>query len=393
MSTPDPLPQRRIAILGSTGSIGCQALQVVADQPHLSVTALAAGENWQRLAEQAQRFEVGLLAIADPAGAGPLREAVGSRPTILAGPDAMERLVEQCQADVVLSGVVGACGLRAALAALRGGRDLAIANKETLVMAGALVTEAARSAHRRILPVDSEHAAIHQCLAGADAGAVRRVIVTASGGPFRSWPVERIRSATVEQALNHPTWQMGRKITIDSATMMNKALEVIEAHWLFGLGPDRIDVVVHPQSIIHSLVEFVDGNVLAQLGWPDMTVPIAYALNHPHRVARATRPLDLAAAGRLDFQAVDHERFPAAALADRVLRTGRGAGAVLNGANEAAVEAFLNGTIPFGRIVELVQETLNRHSGTDERDLDALLRADAWAREQVAQAIAAGRPA
>ena len=378
---------RNIAILGSTGSIGRQCLTVIADQPHLHATALAAGGNWELLAEQARRFEVDLVAVADPDAAEPLRAVLGPACTVLSGRGSMSRLVRMCQADLVLSGVVGACGVNAALETIGQGRDLAIANKETLVLAGRLVTQAARQAGISLLPVDSEHAAIHQCLAGRDIDEVRRVIITASGGPFRTWPAERIHHASIEEALNHPTWQMGRKITIDSATMMNKALEIIEAHWMFGLRAEQIGVVVHPESIVHSLVEFDDGSLLAQLGWPDMTVPIAYALSHPRCPRRRPRRLDLAEIGSLNFASVDQDRFPAIRLAYRVLEAGNGAGAVLNGANEAAVAAFLQGQICFGDIVRLVEETLNMHSGTDETDLEALLSADRWARQQVLQAV------
>jgi len=378
---------KKVAILGSTGSIGRQGLEVIAAQEDLSACALAAGGNWSLLAEQARRFGAAVVAIADPAAGEPLTRALGPGVRVLAGEDAQAEMIASGGADVVLSGVVGSCGLRAALAAIAAGVDLAIANKETLVMAGRLVTEAAGAAGVALLPVDSEHSAIHQCLAGRDGAEVRRIIITASGGPFRTWPAEKIQAATVGEALNHPTWQMGPKITIDSATMMNKALEIIEAHWLFGFPGERISVLIHPESIVHSLVEFHDGSVLAQMGRPDMTTPIAYALNYPRRVRREVPPLELTDPGRLHFAPVDAERFPAVELAYRALETGRGAGAVLNGANEAAVAAFLDGKIRFGQIVPLVEETLNKHSGTDETDVDALLDADRWARQQVSEAI------
>ena len=380
---------KAVAILGSTGSIGRQALSVVADQEDLRAVALAAGSNWQLLAEQARQFDVNLVAIADADAAEPLRAAVGGETKVLAGPDAMADLVGECDADVVLSGVVGACGVTAALRTVERGIDLAIANKETLVVAGRLVTETARATGARLLPVDSEHSAIDQCLGGCELADVRRVIVTASGGPFRQWPVERMNVATVDEALNHPTWNMGAKITIDSATMMNKALEIIEARWLFGLRPDQIDVVIHPESIIHSLVEFCDGSVLAQMGLPDMTLPIARALSPDRPPQRQARRLDLAKAGSLHFHAVDREKFKAVSLAYRVLETGQGAGAVLNGANEAAVEAFLAGRIAFGDIVPLVAESLNSCAPTDETDLEALLAADSQGRRYVATAVAA----
>jgi len=352
---------------------------------------LAAGGNWRLLAEQAREVAPAIVAIADGEAVEPLREAAPDGVEVLGGPDAMVELVSRCDADIVLSGVVGSCGLKAALAAIERGMDLALANKETLVVAGQLVTQAAATEGIRLLPVDSEHSAIHQCLAGGDGADVRRVIITASGGPLRTWPAERIATATVAEALNHPTWQMGPKITIDSATLMNKALEIIEAHWLFGLTGEQIDVVIHPESIVHSVVEFRDGSQLAQLGWPDMTTPIAYALNYPRRLDRDTRRLDLAEAGSLTFESVDRGRFAAVDLAFRVLDVGRGAGAVLNGANEAAVEAFLQQEIRFGDIVPLVQETLNKHTGTDETDLEAVLAADQWARRHVAKAVGSPR--
>jgi len=380
---------RKIAVLGSTGSIGRQTLQVVDEYPHLQAAALAARGNWRLLAAQARRMKARMIAIADGQTADKLREAAGPDVEVLTGPKAMVEMIAACEADVVLSGVVGSCGLQAAMAAIERGMDLALANKETLVVAGRLVTQAAAAAGIRLLPVDSEHSAIHQCLAGGEIGDVRRVIITASGGPLRTWPADRIAAATVDEALDHPTWQMGPKITIDSATLMNKVLEIIEAHWLFGLTAEQIEVVIHPESIVHSIVEFCDGSQLAQLGWPDMTTPIAYALNYPRRLGRATRRLDLAEAGSLTFESVDRGRFAAIDLAYRVLEAGGGAGAVLNGANEAAVEAFLHQQIRFGDIVPLVQETLNKHTGTDETDLEAVLAADQWARRQVAKAVAA----
>ncbi len=360
---------------------------MIAEQPHLRACALAAGGNWQLLAEQARRFGVGLVAIADEASAGPLRQAVGAGVTVLAGPQALAELVGQAPADMVLSAVVGACGVRAALAAIGRRLPLAIANKETLVVAGRLITSQARRLGVPLLPVDSEHAAIRQCLGGRPLAEVRRVIITASGGPFRTWPAERIARASIAEALNHPTWEMGRKITIDSATMMNKALEVIEAHWLFGLSPEQIEVVIHPESIVHSAVEFRDGSMLAQLSWPDMMLPITQALNDPDTLGRPARRLDLFEAGKLTFEPVDPERFPAVGLAWRVLAAGRGAGAVLNGANEAAVKAFLDGRIHFADIVRMVEQRVNCHGGADESDLDALLAADQWARAQVEKTI------
>jgi 1-deoxy-D-xylulose-5-phosphate reductoisomerase len=382
---------KKIAVLGSTGSIGRQTLQVVSEHPHLQITALAAGGNWRLLAEQAFLVGAAMVTIADSEAVDSLRAAVPDGVEVLTGPDAMAEMVSRCDADIVLSGVVGSCGLRAALAAIERGMDLALANKETLVVAGHLVTQAAAAKGIKLLPVDSEHSAIHQCLAGSDGSDIRRVIITASGGPLRTWAAEQIAGATIAEALNHPTWEMGPKISIDSATLMNKALEIIEAHWLFGLTGDQIDVVIHPESIVHSIVEFRDGSQLAQLGWPDMTTPIAYALNYPCRLDRDTRRLDLAEAGSLTFESVGPERSAAIDLAFRVLDLGHGAGAVLNGANEAAVQAFLQREIRFGDIVPLVRETLNKHTGTDETDLEAVLAADRWARGQVAEAVAGAR--
>ncbi len=378
---------KKIIVLGSTGSIGRQTLEVIADHGHLQAIALAAKSNWRLLALQANQTGAHTVALADAAAAEDLQAAVGKNVTVISGPDAMAELVRTCDADVVLSGVVGSCGLQAALAAIDRGLDLALANKETLVMAGRIVTEAAAAAGIRLLPVDSEHSAIHQCLGGGDVSQVSRVIITASGGPLRTWPADRVCEASVEEALNHPTWEMGPKISIDSATLMNKALEVIEAHWLFGLTGDQIDVVIHPESIVHSIVEFRDGTQLAQLGWPSMTTPIAYALNYPHKLDRAIRRLDLAEAGSLTFEKVDRNRFGSMDLAYRVIDAGNGSGAVLNGANEAAVTAFLDRRIRFADIVALTEETLNKHPGTDETDLEAVLAADQWARQQVRDAV------
>ncbi|KKL50090.1 hypothetical protein LCGC14_2309000, partial [marine sediment metagenome] len=284
-------------------------------------------------------------------------------------------------------------GLAPTLAAIECGADLAIANKESLVMAGAVVVPAARAAGVNVLPVDSEHSAVFQCLQGRPPESVRRVILTASGGPFRTWPAEKIRRASLAEVLNHPTWQMGPKVTIDSATMMNKALEVIEAHWLFGLGPEKIQVLIHPESIVHGCVEFTDGSVLAQLGSTSMATPISYALHYPARAAEAPAPLDLAAVGALHFERVDAERFPAVELAYQVVAAGGTAGAVLNAANEAAVAAFVDGEIEFGRIVEIVREVLNQMPVNPEVNVGTVIAADAEARRQAERIVAAGSPA
>jgi 1-deoxy-D-xylulose-5-phosphate reductoisomerase len=334
-----------------------------------------------------------LVSVADSAGAASLRGLLGSVEVDIAVGEAGLASVASYPADLVVSSLVGAVGLAPTLAAIRAGRDIALANKEVMVMAGALVLREVRKHGVSLLPVDSEHSAIFQALAGQRAEDVARLILTASGGPFRTWSAEQIADATIEQALNHPNWDMGPKITIDSATLMNKGLEVIEARWLFDTQPDCIDVVVHPQSIIHSLVEFKDSSVIAQLGLPDMRVPIVVALAHPERIALDVPRLDLAAIGRLDFEVPDRKRFPCLELAYEALRLSEAAPAVVNAANEVAVAAFLAGQIRFPQIAETNGAVLNSHasrvgdvgSGADAgigrlRDLDDVLEADAWAR-------------
>lgn len=379
---------KRIAILGSTGSIGRQTLDVIGDQPALSVCALAAGSNWQLLADQARQFNPELIALADESAAAQLRSAAAGDVSLLAGPSAMAEMIRRTRPDLVLSGVVGAAGLDATLAAIECGCDLAIANKETLVMAGAVIMPAARAAGVAVLPVDSEHSAIFQCLTAGKPQEVRRVVLTASGGALRDWHAQDCEDATVDDALNHPTWRMGPKITIDSATLLNKALEIVEAHWLFDLSADQIAVVIHPQSIVHSYVEFCDGSVIAQMGRPDMTGPIAYALCHPDRPRREVDALDLPAIGELTFKPVQGRFARAVELGFRATRLGGVAGAILNSANEAAVAAFLDGKIPFGQIVPMVEQALDKATpDTDELTLDLLLAADRWARQTVAETI------
>ena len=380
---------KRIAILGSTGSIGRQALEVISGDDALSVCALAANSGWKLLGAQAAQFGPAAVALTDPAAADNLDGNLPEGTELLSGPDAMTELVRTAGADIVLTGVVGSAGLEPTLAAIECGSTLAIANKETLVMAGAIVIPAARRAGLDVLPVDSEHSAIFQCLRAGRRGEVSRVVITASGGSLRDWPERSIENATIADALNHPTWEMGPKITIDSATLINKALEVVEAHWLFDLSADEIEVVVHPESIVHSYVEYRDGSVIAQMGRPDMTTPIAYALGYPHRPARQTAPLDLPAMGSLTFSRPRGRLARAIELGFEAIRRGGLAGAVLNSANEAAVEAFLDGRIPFGRIVPMVEEILNRTPPVDEVTLESLRGADVWARGQVAGAISA----
>jgi len=377
---------RRIAILGSTGSIGCQTLEVISSQPDMRACALAAGSNWELLARQVRASEAEIAAIADASAEAALRAAVGESARVLAGPEAMTEMVRACDCDVLLSGIVGSAGLGPTLAAIECGADLAIANKETLVMAGAIVMPLARQSGVRVLPVDSEHSAIFQCLQAGKRSEVRRVVITASGGALRDLSAEAAANATVEDALNHPTWQMGRKITIDSATLINKALEIVEAHWLFDLSAEQIEVVVHPESIIHSCVEFCDGSMVAQMGRPDMTLPIAYALGWPDRPVRRTPPLDLAALGKLTFRPLDDRFARAVELGFEVIRRGGLAGAVLNAANEAAVQAFLDRKIRFGQIVPLVENIVKQTPPAAEVSVEALLSADRWARRQVAAA-------
>jgi 1-deoxy-D-xylulose-5-phosphate reductoisomerase len=380
-------------VLGSTGSVGEQSLAVAGAFPErYRVVALAAGRNVEKLAAQVRRFGPELVSVADAGAAEELRRRLGARPVPIAvGAEGLEAVATHA-ADLVVAGLVGAVGLRPTLAAIRAGRDVALANKEVLVMAGALVLREARARGVTLLPVDSEHSAIFQALAGQRREDLARLILTASGGPFRTWSAERIAGATVKQALAHPNWEMGPKISVDSATLMNKGLEVVEARWLFDVAPEQVEVVVHPQSIVHSLVEFVDGSLLAQLGVPDMRVPIAVALAHPERLPLGLPRLDLAQLGRLDFEAPDRERFPCLELAFEALRGDEAAPAVLNAANELAVAAFLDGRIPLPAIAEVDAGVLGAHlarrAGAALRDLDDVVEADAWARARAGEWLA-----
>lgn len=375
---------KRIVILGSTGSIGTSALDVVAaSSGEIEVVGLAAGSNAAALAQQAARFRVPVVAIADQHAAATLRDALPSGTRLLAGPDAATELIHDADADFVLAAIVGAAGLPATLAAVERGIDVGLANKESLVVAGSLLVPLARERGCRLIPVDSEHSAVFQALQAGQAHEVRKIILTASGGPFRTWPRERIEAAGLEDALNHPTWQMGPKITIDSATLMNKALEVIEAHYLFGVEVGQIEVLIHPESIVHSMVEFCDGSVIAQLGTPDMKTPIQYALTYPHRRPGIADGLDLTQIRSLNFEPPDFERFPALGFGFQAARAGGSAGAVLNAANEAAVERFRQGDMSFGQITRTLESVLNRHRPIANPSLQRLLEADAWARDEV----------
>ncbi len=383
---------KRLAILGSTGSVGEQTLAVAQCFPdRFQVVALAAGRNVEKLAEQVRAFRPAVVSVADEPAAVALRQRLGPEAgEVQIGPAGLEA-VATCDAELVVSGLVGAIGLRPTLAAIHAGRDVALANKEVLVMAGALVLREVRARGVSLLPVDSEHSAIFQVLAGQRREDVARLVLTASGGPFRGWPAERIARASVQEALDHPNWYMGPKITVDSATLMNKGLEVIEARWLFDVPPEKVDVVVHPQSIVHSLVEFIDGSVLAQLGLPDMRVPIAVALAHPERLPLDLPRLDLAALGRLDFEPPDRKRFPCLDLAFEALRGGEAAPAVLNAANEVAVAAFLAGTAPFPAVAAtnaaVLHEHLERRADSALETLEDVLAADAWARQAARQRL------
>ncbi len=374
-----------IAILGSTGSIGRNTLRVIdALGPEYRVVGLSAHSNVELLAQQARRYRPRFAAVTDGGSSAKFRAMMnGLDLEIFSGQDSLMRLVQHDEVDTVLTAVVGAAGLPSALAAAKAGKRLAIANKEPLVMAGELLTRTARDNGSVLLPVDSEHSAVFQALQSGSAPEVRRILLTSSGGPFRGATLDELQDVTREQALAHPVWNMGPKITIDSATMMNKALEVIEARWLFDVPVDRIEVLIHPESIVHSLVEFVDGSVIAQLGEPDMCLPIQYALTYPRRVAGISKRLWLEKIGLLHFERPNPETFRALSLAYEVARAGGTAAAVFNAANEAAVEEFLAGRIAFLQIMEVVESCLNQHDVRHTMCLEELLEADAWARREV----------
>jgi 1-deoxy-D-xylulose-5-phosphate reductoisomerase len=372
--------KKRIVLLGATGSIGESTLRVARSLPdHLEIIGLSGGRNTARLLEIAKEFPAARLCAGDEAGAGALRNALPGR-EILHGSDGLDELASMPDADLVLVAIVGTAGLRPALKALEADKDLAVASKEILVMAGELVMATALRTGSRVLPVDSEHNAIFQCLEGQDPSTVRRLILTCSGGPFRKASANDLASVTPDQALRHPTWSMGRKISVDSATLFNKGLEMIEAMWLFRLPMEKIDVVVHPQSIVHSLVEFLDGSILSQMSSTDMALPIQYALTYPKRYAGPCAPLDLLALGRLDFEPPRTDLFPAIGLARRAGTVGGTLPAVLNAANEAAVDAFLAGRISFPGIWENVERAMDAVPFVEHPTLDQLIEADRAAR-------------
>ncbi|HEY3728789.1 MAG TPA: 1-deoxy-D-xylulose-5-phosphate reductoisomerase [Solirubrobacteraceae bacterium] len=380
---------RRLVILGSTGSIGVQALDVVARGAgeELRVVGLSAASAWEPLVEQADQHGVRRIALADPDAAALAAEAWSGE--VLAGPDGLVSLITEADCDLVLNAIVGSAGLVPTVAALGEGIDLALANKESLVVGGELVTELSQATGARIIPVDSEHSALHQLIAAEPPGTMERLVLTASGGPFRGRRAEDLEDVTVEQALAHPTWAMGGKITIDSATLMNKGLELIEAHHLFGTPYEQIHVLVHPQSIVHSLIQLCDGATLAHLGYPDMRVPISYGLHYPDRVDVPVKMLDLAEVGALTFEPVDSETFSCLGLARAAGIAGGTAPCTLNAANEVAVHAFLGGRIRFLEVAAVIEETLNRLPGAPVHSFESLARADAEARRVASELVRA----
>jgi len=383
---------KRITLLGATGSIGLRTLELVSSFPEeFSVVGLAArGSTVERLADLARKYAPQAIALLDPDAVDRLAALLPRpRPELLAGADGLVALTRDVPADMVVSALVGGAGLLPTMAAIRAGRSVALANKETLVMAGRLMTAAARRQNVPLLPVDSEHSAVFQCLHGHNRNDVHRILLTASGGPFRELPKERFATITVDDALRHPTWKMGAKITIDSATLMNKGLEVIEARWLFDVAPEQVQVVVHPQSIVHSMVEYIDGSVIAQLGVADMGVPILYALTYPERRPTPAARLDLAGVGQLTFFEPDPARFPCLRLARQALDQGGAAPVVLNAANEIAVAAFLDRRLTFTEIPELIESALADVPAGELESIEACVAIDAETRRRVERAVAA----
>ena len=377
---------KNVVLLGSTGSIGTSTIKVAEDLPgKIRLVGLAAGNNVELLLEQTRKHRPEAIAISDPANAEKLSAALGADSQVYSGEEGLIKLATLPGADIVLIAIVGTAGLRPALAAIRAGKDIAVASKEILVMAGEIVMREAREHGVRVLAVDSEHSAIFQCLDGKCGSSVRALWLTASGGPFRATPKEEFPAITVERALKHPSWVMGRKITLDSATLFNKGLEMIEARWLFDIEMGRVNVVVHPQSIVHSMVEFVDGSIIAQISTPDMCLPIQYALTYPDRVSSNRVQTNLAKLGKLTFEEPDPDRFPALALARQAGVIGGTLPAVLNAANEVAVESFIARRINFPQISELVGRVMSRHAVVNHPDLAQILEADRWARDEARQ--------
>jgi len=379
------LEMKNVVVLGSTGSIGTSTVKVAEDLPDkIRLVGLAAGGNAELLLEQTRKFQPAMISVNHPARAKELADALGTAVEVHSGQDGLLKLATMPAADIVLIAIVGTAGLQPALAAIRAGKDIAVASKEILVMAGEIVMSEARKYGVRVLAVDSEHSAIFQCLDGKPSASVRKLWLTASGGPFRSkadWPKERFGEITVERALRHPSWVMGRKITIDSATLFNKGLEMIEARWLFDVEMARVGVLVHPQSILHSMVEFVDGSLIAQLSTPDMCLPIQYALTYPERAVSERVQTNFTAIGSLTFEEPDSERFPSIELARRAGEACGTMPAVFNAANEVAVDAFVTGKINFPQITETVRLAMDAHSVVEHPTLEQILAADTWARQ------------
>ncbi len=383
MTTETSGERKRVVILGATGSIGESALKVARDIPErMEIVGLAANSNAEKLAAAANETRAQSVCLVDETKIDALQRALTYKPRIFAGQKGLREIARLTNAEMVLVAIVGTGGLRPALAAIEAGKDLAVASKEILVMAGEIVMREARDNDVQVLPVDSEHNAIFQCLEGKSSLDVRRIILTASGGPFRETPGKDFDSIIPEQALKHPTWNMGPKITIDSATLFNKGLEMIEAHWLFGVEMKRVEVVIHPQSIVHSMVEFADGSTLAQLSYSNMCFPIQYAVTWPHRVPNSLPPLDFSKLSRLEFFTPRYDDFPALKLARRAGETGGTLPAVMNAANEIAVAGFLDRQGRFPDIWQIVEEVMNRHTSVAHPDLDAILQADQWARNE-----------
>jgi 1-deoxy-D-xylulose-5-phosphate reductoisomerase len=381
---------KAISLLGSTGSVGVTTLDVVSRFPdRFRVVAMAAGRNLDLLTEQVRRFRPELVSVASAELARDLAGRLGGEKVeIVHGVEGAIAVATHRDAQLVMSALVGALGLRPTLSAVKAGKDIAFANKETLVVAGELMTRAVRESGVQLLPVDSEHNAIFQCLEGRQRDAVKRIILTASGGPFLKLPLERFATVTVKEALNHPTWRMGNKITIDSASLMNKGLEVIEARWLFDLAPEQISVVIHPQSVIHSMVEMIDGSVIAEMAIPDMAIPVAYALAYPERLPMThLKPLSLADCGALSFEQPDYNRFPCLSLAFEALKAAGTMPCCLNAANEELVAAFLDGRMRFVDIPRHIETVMARHSNNPPRTLEDLLETDGWARAQARELI------
>jgi 1-deoxy-D-xylulose-5-phosphate reductoisomerase len=380
---------KAITLLGSTGSIGTQTLDILEHHPdQFRLVGIAAGNNVELLAQQVRQFKPEIVAVCNEAKLGELREALAGidpMPHILAGDDGVVEVARYGDAEAVVTGIVGCAGLLPTLAAIEAGKDIALANKETLIAGGPAVLPLVEKHGVKLLPADSEHSAIFQCLQGVPEGGLRRIVLTASGGAFRDWPVEKLPRVSVEDALKHPNWSMGRKITVDSATLMNKGLEVIEAHYLFGMDYDNIDIVIHPQSIIHSLIELQDTSMLAQLGWPDMRLPLLYAISWPERIYTDWEPLDLVKAGNLTFREPDHAKYPCMELAYAAGRAGGTMTAVLNAANEQAVALFLDEKIHYLDIPKVIEGVCEHHKADNiaQPVLEDILTVDQWAREEV----------